>query len=226
MEDHEKEKGVVSKVQNIGAFEGIDRIYYINIDNRTDKRDFMESWLKPFSKQYSILYQRVSAKSWDDSCNRIVNDVAKKNCLGVKGLRNTNIDIMNHYNTTGYTLVLEDDFQITDYTRLLDGVKKVPNNWDVIRFDCWGKPKVEVQTFDFGFLTNKSGYCGGTHATLWRSDRLSILRNIWEHPKRPSVGIDCLLADGDIHSYCLQIEIGARSSFKSDIPKNRSKNKM
>jgi hypothetical protein len=225
-EDREKEKGVVSKVKNIGAFEGIDRIYYINLDNRTDKRDFMESWLKPFSQQYSILYQRVSAKSWDDSCNDIhKSDEAMKRCRGVMGLRNSNLHIMDHYNTTGYTLVLEDDFQIQNYTRLLDGLKKVPEDWDVIRFDCWGKRRNLFPQYGFGFRTitsnGRKNYCGGTHATLWRSDRLHKLRKTWEYPKQRYLGIDCLLADDDIKSYCLQAKIGHlfRKNFTTDIPK-------
>ena len=217
----------IRRVQVLPAIQNLDHIYYINVDKRTDKRDFMESWLEPFSETYSIPYQRISARTSDESCDKIKDDKHMRKCRAVKGLRNSNLYIMDHYNTTGYTLVVEDDYQITNYTRLLNSVKKVPQDWDVIRFDCWGKPLDDFPQFDFGYRTNKRGYCGGTHAVLWRSDRLDILRQIWEHPKRPSVGIDCLLADDDIHSYCVQAEIGvlARGQFQSDIPKVRNKNK-
>ena len=43
----------------------VDRIYYINMDHRTDKREWMESWLEPFSKKYSVPYHRISGKSGD-----------------------------------------------------------------------------------------------------------------------------------------------------------------
>ena len=97
-------------------------------------------------------------------------------------------------------------------------MKEVPNDWDVVRFDCWaGKhggidPLEDFPQFKFGYRTitppSKKWYCGGTHATLWRSDRLHILRKIWEFPKRPNAAIDCLLSDDNIVSYCVQANIG------------------
>jgi hypothetical protein len=185
----------------------------------------MESWLKPFSEEYSIPYHRISAKSWDDSCNNILGgEEAMLRCRGEMGLRNSNLHIMDTYNTTGYTLVLEDDFKIFNYTRLLDGVKKVPDDWDVIRLDCKnGKhgDKLGFPQFEFGYQTNKKGYCGGTHATLWRSDRLHILRKIWEYPRKIYLGIDCLLSDDNIKSYCVQVKTGRlfKHDLSSDIPK-------
>ena len=226
-----------NKREVLPEFNNLDHIYYINVDSRTDKRDFMESWLKPFSIQYSIPYQRISAMTSDDSCNLILNnEIAKQRCLGVKGLRNSNLYIMDNCNTTGYTLVVEDDYQILNYTRLVNGVKKVPQDWDVLRFDCWTGPDGinpihEFPQYDFGYRTvtpSKKWYCGGTHATLWRSDRLHILRKIWEHPKKPKAGIDCLLADDNVRSYCVQADIGHlfKNEFKSDIPKLRKKKEI
>ena len=222
--DFLKENGVLPAIQNL------DRIYYINMDRRTDKRDFMESWLKPFSKQYSIPYQRISARTSDKSCGEITDDELMRNCHAKKGLRNSNLYIMDHYNITGYTLVVEDDYQITNYTRLLNSVKKVPEDWDVIRFDCWvGKkslnPGLDFPQFELGFRTvtphDEKGFCGGTHAVLWRSDRLDILRKVWDYPKFGNRGIDCLLSNDDIKSYCVQMNIGHlhRRDFVSDIPK-------
>jgi hypothetical protein len=137
---------------------------------------------------------------------------------------------MDHNNTTGYTLVLEDDYQITNKTRLLNSVKKVPADWDVIRFDCWDglkslNPRKDFPQFELGFRTvtsrGEKGFCGGTHAVLWRSDRLTTLRKVWDHPKFRNRGIDCLLSNDDIKSYCVQMNIGhlRRRDFMSDIPK-------
>jgi hypothetical protein len=191
----------------------IDHIYYINMDNRTDKRDFMESWLQPFSKQHSIPYQRISALSGDDddACKKLeakeVNTRLIQNCRGKRGLLKSNLNIMDNYNTTGYTLVLEDDHEIKDYKTLLEAANKVPDDWDVIRFDCWnGKnkdllvdPKEDFPQIEGGFRTitprGKKRFCGGTHIVLWRGDRLSNLRKIWEHKYS---GIDCALADDRI----------------------------
>jgi hypothetical protein len=76
--------------------------------------------------------------------------------------------------------------------------------------------------FEFGYQTNKKcRFCGGTHATLWRSDRLHILRKIWEYPRQMYLGIDCLLSDDNIKSYCVQVKTGRlfKRDLSSDIPK-------
>lgn len=219
------------KAESIGAFQGIDRIYYINLDTRTDKREFMESWLKPFSETYSIPYERISARTATfkkPQCKGVTKP-NKRRCRGGKALQYTNLRIMEQYNTTGYTLVLEDDYQLTHYERLLNSMKKVPNDWDVIRFDCWTgpygiDPEDEFPQFEFGYRTvtpSKKWFCGGTHATLWRSDRLHILRKIWEFPRKPYAAIDCLLSDDNIVSYCVQADVGdlANEKLTSDMEK-------
>ena len=62
----------------------VDRIYYINMDHRTDKRDWMESWLEPFSKKYSVPYYRISGKSGDiNDCPPHLKDAA---CIGMTGV--------------------------------------------------------------------------------------------------------------------------------------------
>jgi hypothetical protein len=219
-------------IRTLGPFESLDRIYYINLDKRTDKRDIMESWLEPFSKQYSIPYLRISALTWDSACTKVVGgEEDLKKCRARTGLRNSNFHIMDHLNTTGYTLVLEDDFYITNYTNLLNGVNKVPGDWDAIRFKCRsGKgflnPREEFPQFEGGYRTvtprGEKGFCGGTHAVLWRSDRLQNLRKIWEHPNNTYVGIDCALASDELNSYCLQAKIGKKKhGFESDIPKGK-----
>lgn len=218
---------------NATLLPNIDRIYYINLDNRTDKRNFMESWLKKFSRRRSIPYQRVSAKTGDDACKQFDGHAGHmKKCRTKVGLRKSNLDIMDNYNTTGYTLVLEDDVRIKRFNVILEGIKKAPDDWDVIRFDCWRglermflDPLEEFPQFEGGFrtVTPRGGkkFCGGTHAMVWRSDRLQNLRKIWEHPKNTFKDIDCALADDDIKSYCVQTKIGRVGGFKTDIPKRR-----
>jgi hypothetical protein len=185
----------------------------------------MESWLKPFSKKHSIPYQRISALSGDGACKNIKGAVHQ--CLAKLGLRNSNLNIMDNYNTTGYTLVLEDDVQITNYKRLLNGINKVPDDWDVIRFGCWRggenflDPLEEFPQFKGGFRTitprGEKAFCGGTHIVLWRDDRLPNLRKTWTHSKY--MDIDCALADDEIKSYCVQAKIFRKEYFTTDIPK-------
>ena len=204
----------------------VDRIYYINMDHRTDKRDWMESWLEPFSKTYSIPYQRISGKRGDEigDCNKNVREEA---CNGLTGLIYSNFDIMDNHNTTGITIVLEDDYMITQYSKLVKSLSMAPDDWDVIRFDSWGKvpgyfPRIDMGDLGWGFRTIKIAngryFCGGTHITVWRGDKVSKLRKHWDaSPRWP---IDCRLAADNITAYSLSTNVGRRDlSRGSDVPK-------
>ena len=205
----------------------VDRIYYINMDHRTDKRDWMESWLEPFSKKYSVPYYRISGKSGDtNDCPSHLRDVA---CIGMTGLLYSNWDIMDNHNTTGITIVLEDDYVIQDYPKLLKSLAMTPDDWDVIRFDLWHHPYGKFPHFQMGELgygvqtvapPEGQYYCGGTHLTVWRGDKVDTLRKHWDaHPRFP---IDCRLAADNITSYALMTGVGGRDQSRgSDIPKLR-----
>ena len=45
------------------------------------------------------------------------------------------INALLHSNTTGHTLVLEDDHEVK-VTALQALISEVPSDWDIIRFDC------------------------------------------------------------------------------------------
>ena len=68
-------------------------------------------------------------------------------------------------------------------------------------------------------------YCGGTHLTIWRGDKVDKLRKHWDHhPRKP---IDCLLARDNITSYGLMTGVGWIDNARhSDIPKLRYLQKM
>ena len=206
------------------AFKGsklsIDRIYYINLDKNHYRRAIMENWL---SKQ-PIPYQRVSAMQGDsDVC------VTKKQgppCIGISGLVRSNLHIMDHLNTTGITLVIEDDFVVNDMEKLLASVNLVPPDWDVLRWDCWGMPLPHFQHFNFSFKTTLSNdsacfenkekkkcwYCGGTHITMWRGEEtVRKLREVWG--AKPHKDIDCQLSserswEHSLNSYCINVGVG------------------
>jgi hypothetical protein len=203
----------------------VDRIYYINMDHRTDKRKFMESWLEPFSKKYSVPYYRISGKTGVTGvCKQHHSDSA---CIGMTGLLYSNWDIMDNHNTTGITLVLEDDYAIGDYPKLLKSLAMAPDDWDVLRFDLWQNPfkhypRFQMGKLGYGFrtLSTKEGhwFCGGTHLTVWRGDKVDKLRKHWDH--HPRMPIDCLLAADNITSYALETRVGKRDESRgSDIPK-------
>jgi hypothetical protein len=170
----------------------IDRIYYINLKFNLQRDKFMQNWLS----QQRLPFQRIEGNvgSPNDVC------VDKKNtfpepCQGISGLARTNIGILQHENTTGLTLVVEDDFAICDIGRLEESIKLVPKDWDIIRWDClsWEDNKLLQVPRSFHrpsphvFRTAHSNsssthpkcdpsfeschYSGGTHVMLWRGDR-------------------------------------------------------
>ena len=212
----------------------IDRIYYINLDERHIKRAIMENWL---SKQ-PIPYQRVSAMRGDT--NVCVELKQGPICVGVSGVARTNLYIIDKLNTTGITLVLEDDIAITDMEKLLASVNLVPPDWDVLRWDCWGNRLPTFQRFNFSFKINrrnftrckelglvpdKCWFCGGNHIAMWRGEAVEKLRKIWS--SRPHDDIDCRLegtrpGDPPLKTYCINVGVGAHHwplSEGSDIRK-------
>ena len=45
----------------------------------------------------------------------------------------SNVAIMDQRNTTGLTLVLEDDYQVKNMTLLEESLKHIPSDFDVVR---------------------------------------------------------------------------------------------
>lgn len=218
---------------NFAKLTHIDRIYYINMDHRHLKRAIMESWLS----QQDIPYSRVAAKSGQtDSC------VPKKRgprCIGISGLAQSNVFIMDKLETKGITLVIEDDFVIRDMSKLLASVQLVPPDWDVLRWDCWDEPLPHFPRYPFSFQlapidndicknVKHCWFCGGTHVVMWKGgESLEKLRRLWGTP--PHDGIDCQLIDPSIKTYCIQIGVGEFHSplvEPSDIPKFEGKPKL
>ena len=168
------------------------RIYYINLDHRTDRRAFMETWLR----KQPVPWERVPAQVGFATCHR----KSAESCKGVTGLTLANLHILESRNTSGLTLVLEDDVYV-DTRQLLELVAKhVPEVWDVIRSDCWGRPLRTFRWVDnITFRTDVSNssdefYCGGTHAVLWHHAAVPKLRRVWQlRSDHKYAGIDCRL---------------------------------
>jgi hypothetical protein len=210
----------------------INRIYFINLDINTRRRAFMERWLS----NQTIPFERIPGKVGDssDTCKKIKSDPTR--CRGIAGLAKSDISIIDSYNTTGLTLVLEDDCIAKNMTLLHESISVVPNDWDVIRFNCWGlipadfpllhvERKHELQiakVFETRHdkelpckATTKRSchieFCGGTHAMVWRGgESVQKLRKLWG--KIPHNDIDCDLTEAaeryNITSYCINFRKG------------------
>ena len=227
---------------NTNTFPGVNRIYYINMDHRIKRRGLAEEWLSHPNQH--IPYQRITGlKGTNHSCIPQKNNSAR--CVGLSGLILSNLNIITNYNTTGYTLVVEDDFAITDMERLLASVPLVPTDWDIIRFDCWDKPlpnmpryggkpwifsvTIDNTTKNTCLLSKEKQehkqcyFCGGTHVALWKGGGPSLekVRTVWS--QIPYNDLDCRLSDPSLNSYCINIGIG---EFRTpvgeitDIPKS------
>ena len=223
----------------------LDRIYFINLDRNVIRREIMEHQLSMVAydygrnHHYDIEYHRVAAlKGQNDTCISRING---KRCIGVSGLIMSNLYIMDHLNITGTTLVLEDDFVIDDLEKLLKTVYLVPQDWDILRWDCKAGPLPEFQQYTYAFKTSQNAsdiaeckqsgrkkcyHCGGTHAIMYRSGAsVEKLRVLWS--RQPYEDIDCALtsrsSEVGLNSYCIQTGVGSfhyPSSEYSDIPKH------
>jgi len=217
------------KKKNDGKKNVIERIYYINMADKTDRRDFMESWLN--TSDQKLPYQRIegiSAK--DDPCEFLSKEQKKsplrwKWCYAVLGLRNTHLHIMDNYNTSGLSLVLEDDYQFKNVSQYEWAINEfLPHDWDIVRFDCWGYRPSSMKITKHGAIEvfrtlvsenctddsereidpdGRCWFCGGTHILVYRHTKLKRVRQNWINQSNKAKGIDCKLNYPAIKSYCI-----------------------
>ena len=205
----------------------IKQMYYINLDYRQDRNTFMLEHVVPRFQQKGIPYARVSARTGNgEHCVSGKNQT--KRCKGIVGLIKSNLYILEKLPIVENTLILEDDWSIKSIDALNKAVDVVPKDWDIIRFDCWGKPPTSFAPPNMNnvfrtthvTLPPTTWFCGGTHALLIRPSSVPILKKIWS--KTPYNDLDCRLTSKDIKSYCVNhniMKIGA--SLGTDIPKTK-----
>jgi hypothetical protein len=200
----------------------IDRIYYHNLPKNHHRRQSMEVWLQ----DQAIPYERVNATVGDKhSCVPKHNNTNR--CRGIAGICKTLDGILQNKDTTGVTMVLEDDIIPLDLNldRLEESLKMVPNDWDIIRFDCWGLHDFHFPLWVNDYVVDTSKYwsatdcdktksaClpkkfyGGAYSMLWRGSSKHKLRKIWSQP--PYHDADGRIAGRKkkLKSYCVNIGI-------------------
>jgi hypothetical protein len=207
----------------------IDRIYFINLDTTPLRQAFMEGWL---SKQ-TIPFERIPGKVGDPSDTCVEGKREPKQCRGIAGVSKSNLSIIDSYNTTGLTLVFQDDWSADNITRLQESISLVPDDWDILRFNCWGHIPSDFVPFLHVEPENELGiskifetrhdreqppcnakketcwFSGGTHAMVWRGgESVQKLRKLWS--VIPYNDDDNRLTVGDevderynIKSYCI-----------------------
>jgi hypothetical protein len=215
--------GVASVTSRVPS--NIKQMYYINLDHRQDRNTFMLEHVVPRFQQKGIPYARVSARRGNGlGCDAGKDQSAQ--CKGIVGVLKSNLYILEKLPIVNNTLILEDDWSIKSIDALNKAVDVVPKDWDIIRFDCWGKYPTSFAPTDMNnvfrtahvTLPPAGWFCGGAHAMLIRPSSVPILKKIWS--KTPYNDIDCRLTSKDIKSYCVNqkiMKIG--KSLGTDIPK-------
>jgi hypothetical protein len=216
-----------------GPARKIDRVFYSNLEKNVLRKSMMNFWLNEDPLR-TAPYKRISARVGDlsrDQCTEEKNTTQR--CRGIVGLARTLLHILDNEPTNGTSLILEDDFFITDpgFQRMEASLAMVPDDWDVIRFDCRDVYQVDLQWLNpFVVRSNqvrerkdctRCFFCGGTHAMLVREESISRLKSMWG--QTPFDDVDCIIGRTEwIKSYCVNIGVGDMFNFfseGSDIPK-------
>lgn len=207
----------------------IDRIYYINLEKNFLRRQLMKSWLR----KVPIPFKRISAMPGSGLDECVAGKEAK--CQGIAGLARTLLHIIKDEDTTGISMVVEDDYVLKDPTlkQVEEALQNIPPDWDVVRFDCWGTVHVKFDDENTKSRNNMLvidmiskvrsrkdnqpvNFYGGTHMMLWRGGKsVDKLRKIWS--RQPFDSVDLRLGGGDLKSYCVQIGAGSLYQISSEI---------
>jgi hypothetical protein len=226
--DKYRNKKRVTRMGPVNATK-IDRIYYINLKKNKLRRNSTEGWL---SKQ-DIPWQRVNASIGINGSCLEIKSTSPQRCIGLSGLSMTQIDIIDNYNTTGVTMVVEDDFKVLYMDKIIEALRLVPPDWDILRFDCYGEVPLtfpwlnkytfrttHAQTLPYPCRTYAADdhcwFCGGTHVMLWQGHAVQKLRRGWS--QQPYDDIDCVLftMNSTIKSYCAMLGVGEFHRLKGE----------
>ncbi len=120
----------------------IPHVYYVNLDNRTDRREYMESqfdfWrIKNYTRVSSTKYLASESDSW---ANKVISGEIKNLPAYVVGNAITHLELLKEWlNTTNdpYVILMEDDYDLNliqfwefDWDYLMS---KLPYDWDCIQ---------------------------------------------------------------------------------------------
>lgn len=218
-EEEEEDSLWLSRMEQLRQTElmnGIQRLYYINLDKNIARREQMESHL--IQVKPPLPYQRFAAlraTATPSLCRPRLQDTAY--CAGVAGLVQSVLTLMGTENMTGISLVLEDDFIIGhNLTIIQEAIDLVPPDWDIIRLlgkPKFPSPKAQAEAaimanqvpnawgWELYHSAGRDVPCGGTHAMVWRYSSLPKLHRVWS--RQPYDHIDCRIRDTSLISYVL-----------------------
>ena len=213
---------------------GLPTIYYVNLDHRTDRRDYMES---QFDSMKITNFHRISASKYlsseDHKWQHLVSDTVKL-VYGSAAVADsiTHIEMIKHWlETTNeeHLLIMEDDYDLSlieywnfDWDYLMN---HIPANWDCIQL---GYENIEVLFFflhpvhhnhGFGPCLINRDYAKKLVKLHYINEKfkLNIKHNDFRHEKLYGMVDGFILRDGVTYSIPL---ITNNPDFGSDIDLN------
>jgi len=191
-----------------------DKIYYINLDARTDRRSDMES---EFSR-LGITAERVVPV--DKDTLSIDDDFLGRYPAGAKSLRLATIDILQDAIDNNYDkiIILEDDVKFkkyfNDYEVFLDNL---PDDWEMFHFGCWPLKGNPSKTFKGGFRLRRIDKAEGCHAYMINRDMISLYKTLLETYDAPIDYVTAEYVHTRGNSYSFHKNLSQQKSGWSDI---------
>jgi len=210
----------------------IDKIYYINLDKRVDRREPMEDALS----KIDIPYERFSAirpteSDLDSKYKSFHNRLANKEYRSKNQLLGTLGCYMSHYfvqkkandSSHGNYLVLEDDWHVKpESIEALESIFNkglVPRDWDIFGSFWSSHGRIVIKhkgsTSFSKFHNNREGQpMGGTHFMLFNKLSTSKIINFLDAEN--IFNIDAVLCNDMLNIYHMKMPI-TNNNFESDI---------
>ena len=140
--------------KNKSAFklQGFGPVYYLNLDDQTDRREFMENQFKYWEVTD---YERISAYDGrEDDLSDILKGTYPENMTsGEIGCTTSHLKALKHYLETSdspYAIIMEDDCNL-DLVRYWnftwnDAISRVPYDWDLLQLAiiCTGDIHIKI----------------------------------------------------------------------------------
>ncbi|GFH61659.1 hypothetical protein CTEN210_18135 [Chaetoceros tenuissimus] len=198
----------------------IDQMFYMNYEKDIEKKQKMKDWLSWFLPNRGIPFYRLPLMK---GLPYVCDFEDEEKCIRESGKVDTLLHLMqsNEYKTSGTSLILQDDIEVTHMHRLRVAANLVPNDWDVIRFDCPIESDNHLPNLNnYVFQTNQGRdmhpFLDYSRVMLLRNekfDKIAEAINVL-----PRMELDAALSFEGINSYCVNVGIGHRFEIKKPRP--------
>lgn len=228
----------------------LNKIYYINLDNRLDRKQYMETMLSNLNVEYErfsafkpILENFRKKNTFESSFvkrdnlkEKLFNPNYQAQLLGMIGCLGSYIQLLEKIHSQNpppnqYIIILEDDAFITQNTlnQIYSTLNDTHFEIDILRINPTFFPNAtklnavqRIKKYVFK-ITKNTHYCGGTHINIIPTHKINKILSYLKASQ--TMPIDSLFSFNYIHSYFLFIfdenSINLPLSRINDIPKEK-----